>query len=412
MTVSEEDHGDSMVSSYFNDVTCDNDHSATDVPHANRSLTFDVGYGAVVTCTFTNTHKPLSIHVTKVADPTQVQEPGGDIQYTVTVENTSVADKLKLTVGSFVDQVNRNLAATAQGNTTPDVGSIDCAPSVSQNKVALPVVLTKFGSGATSKVTCTFTLHVTGDATDVINDRVTVTATDNANPGRSVSDYAEAAVTVTDVLPTIQVDKSANPTNIDEPGGLVTFSVDVKNTSVEPVTLKTLVDVPYGDLLDDAARRSDQRLDVRQGHGDRRRCLLLVLLQGAGERQRWHDKTDTVTGTAKDDEGNTATDDGSATVHVNDLLPTIHVDKSANPTHVAEPGGPVTFTVKVKNTSAVDILTLKTLVDVPYGDLLDDAVNDQISGSTCVKDTQIAVNATYECSFQAQVTGNAGQDKT
>ena len=38
-------------------------------------------------------------------------------------------------------------------------------------------------------------------------------------------------MTITDVGRSIEVTKTANPTSLPEPGGNVSFSVDVKNTS-------------------------------------------------------------------------------------------------------------------------------------------------------------------------------------
>ena len=118
MTVSENDHDPTLVSSYFNDVTCDSEKGgATGAPHANRSWTFTVAYGDQVTCTFTNTRKPSSIDVTKTPDPSSVNEPGGNVKYTVGVTNTSAADKVKLTESSFVDKVAKNgLASSGCGH--------------------------------------------------------------------------------------------------------------------------------------------------------------------------------------------------------------------------------------------------------------------------------------------------------
>ena len=61
-----------------------------------------------MTCTFTNKRKPSSIDVTKTPDPSSVNEPGGNVKYTVGVTNTSAADKVKLTESSFVDKVAKN----------------------------------------------------------------------------------------------------------------------------------------------------------------------------------------------------------------------------------------------------------------------------------------------------------------
>ena len=108
VTVSEGDHGSTLVSSYFNDVSCDSGKGgASGAPHSNRTYTFAADYGDVVTCTFTNERKPSSIDVTKTPAPSSVDEPGGSVTYTVTVQNTSEVDNVHLTAASFVDKVEQ-----------------------------------------------------------------------------------------------------------------------------------------------------------------------------------------------------------------------------------------------------------------------------------------------------------------
>ena len=53
----------------------------------------------------------------------------------------------------------------------------------------------------------------------------------------------------------------------------------------------------------------------------------------------------------------------------NDTPSSIEVTKSATPTSLPEPGGNVTFDVKVENTSAVDAVTITSLNDDVYGNL-------------------------------------------
>jgi uncharacterized repeat protein (TIGR01451 family) len=49
----------------------------------------------------------------------------------------------------------------------------------------------------------------------------------------------------------IDVQKSATPTSVKEPGGLVTFSVTIKNVSVVNVAIENVVDDKFGDLDDE-----------------------------------------------------------------------------------------------------------------------------------------------------------------
>ena len=108
-----------------------------------------------------------------------------------------------------------------------------------------------------------------------------------------------------------------------------------------------------------------------------------------------------------DGEGNTATDDGTATVSYGDSLPSITVAKTPSIGSVPETGGTVTFTVEVANTSDEPI-TLTTLSDDIFGDLLDGA-NPAISANGCDDQaTAIGVGGTFTCTFDAALSGLAG----
>ena len=84
---------------------------------------------------------------------------------------------------------------------------------------------------------------------------------------------------------------------------------------------------------------------------------------------------------------------------------TITVTKTANPT-VVQDSGPVTFTVVVRNNSAVDTVYIQTLTDSIYGDLngkgtctLEDGIAAGPAGSR-----QILPGASYTCTFTATVS--------
>ncbi len=63
----------------------------------------------------------------------------------------------------------------------------------------------------------------------------------------------------TDVLPEIAVVvKTANPTSIPEPGGLVTFTFQVQNTGTVPLTTASLTDSIFGTLVEMLIARSAQ----------------------------------------------------------------------------------------------------------------------------------------------------------
>ena len=80
--------------------------------------------------------------------------------------------------------------------------------------------------------------------------------------------------------------------------------------------------------------------------------------------------------------------------------PTAVLQLQANPLSVIEPGGLVTFTVNVSNTSIVSV-TITSLVDSIIGDLG--------AAGTCATPQSLLVSGNYECQFAAQVSGQAGQ---
>jgi len=90
------------------------------------------------------------------------------------------------------------------------------------------------------------------------------------------------------------------------------------------------------------------------------------------------------------------------------------VVKTATPETVGEPGGPVTFAVRVENTGIDpnNKVTLSSLVDSVYGDVT--SVHDAISATTCQTGIPISPGKenAYTCSFTAQVTGEAGSVHT
>ena len=411
MTVSENDHDPTLVSSYFNDVTCDSEKGgATGAPHANRSCTFTVAYGDQVTCTFTNTRKPSSIDVTKTPDPSSVNEPGGNVKYTVGVTNTSAADKVKLTESSFVDKVAKNGPAN-NGSVTP-ITDLDCNGATAGN--GLPLTLAVGGS-----VTCTFHMDVTGNAGDVVNDRITVTGKDDAN--RDVSDFAEATVNIVNVNPAIDVQKTVKSTgsfgesaSLPEPGGAFTYQVVVTNTSSassDPLDITSLTDDIYHDITTTghdgitATTCAVPQNDIPQ-NGTYTCTFTATFTGNAGAAE-----TDTVTATGKDDEGHEVSDTDTAHVSLTDVPTTIDVTKTPSPTSVPEPGAPVTFSVHVTNTSAVDAVTLDaTSFTDKVGAGTVDPVTVDCNGATAGSGLPLTLQPgeSVTCTFVKTVSGNAG----
>ena len=166
----------------------------------------------------------------------------------------------------------------------------------------------------------------------------------------------------------LAVTKTALPTALDEPGGLVTFTVTVQNTGIDPtndVALSSLVDDIYGNIdmgftSAPIVSSTCNASEVLAAGAAPYQCQFVVNVSGNGGDTI----TDTVTATGVDERANELSGSDSATVNIDDVLPSILLTKSANPETVAEPGGDVTFTVVITHDSeSSDPLTITALTD-------------------------------------------------
>jgi uncharacterized repeat protein (TIGR01451 family) len=353
-----------------------------------------IDYGESKTCTITNTRKPSGITIDKVASPTSVVEPGGPVTFTFTMHNTSPADTVTLT--ELTDSVYGDLFSK------DDCDALD-GKQLAPNDGA---------AGGPDEAICSFTATVSGNAGDSHRNVATVNGHDEDN--RPVTDDDSADVEITDVLPSINVIKTADPVTLPEPGGPVEFTVEVKNTSVssDPVTITSLVDDPDGqgpaqpiDL--DGKGSCDVPQTIQPG--GTYSCKFTRTVSGnAGEA-----KTDVVTASGQDDEGNKVSDDDDATVTLTDVGSSLTLEKSANQTSVQSPGGNVTFTIVVRNSSAVDAVTIDSLVDNIYGDLKGKGSCGTLIGKVLQPDDHAAGGPDEAtCSFIGSVTGPGGSSHT
>jgi len=332
--------------------------------------------GTVVTATDDATVSIINIvpdiSVEKSATPTTRPAPGGPFTFSVVVTNTGPN---ALTITTLTDDIYGNIAT--QGTCTTAIGTV--LPSGGSYACAFPGTFTGLGGAA---------------QTDV----VTVTGTD-VN-GTVVNDTDDATVTLTNVLPTVRVDKTANPLVRPEPGGTFTFTAVVTNTSAETVTITSLTDDIYGNLATRPGSTCGALIGTTLAPGaSSAPCTFTGDFTGAAGASQ----TDVVTVVVTDTEGTTATDTDDATVTIIDLPPTINVVKTATPTTRPAPGGTFTFNVVVTNTGP-EAVTITSLTDDVYGNL-----NGQ---GTCALGAVIPVGGTYSCSFTGTFTGAAGDAQT
>lgn len=193
-----------------------------------------------------------------------------------------------------------------------------------------------------------------------------------------------------DFHPEITVEKTAAPTSLPEPGGEVTFNVQVTNTGNVPVRIQTV---------------NDNTHDVGVN------CALLVgvLLQPTESASCsftgdvTETETNTVTVTADTETLGTVADSDDATVTITAAdEPEITVEKTASPSSLPEPGGDFTFTVEVTNTGD-EAVAIATVTDDthPVG-------ND----CTALVGETLDPDESADCSFTGTFTGTDGDTET
>ena len=154
------------------------------------------------TVSLTNVASSLSL--VKTASPSSVPEPGAEVVFSVSLENTSLVDTV--TISALIDDIHGDISAIAG-----DISATDCA--------------VPFDLAPAATYDCAFTALVDGNAGTVETDTVTASGLDD--DGFDVSASDDADVTITDVLPAISLVKTASPLTLPEPGGTFTFSVTV-----------------------------------------------------------------------------------------------------------------------------------------------------------------------------------------
>lgn len=197
---------------------------------------------------------PPGITVTKTANPSGILEPGGDVEFTITIENGSIQYPSTtwdspLTLISLMDDVYLDLLDDIDGECK------NMSKTINYN----------------DKVECKFTKEILGDADSiqpVHSNLVTAIAVDNENDQTTDSD--NATVSILDVPSAIILEKTANPESVletgDDPNKYsnvdYTFKISVKKfipldpldpdgpfyTAVDDVDFYSLDDDKFGEL--------------------------------------------------------------------------------------------------------------------------------------------------------------------
>jgi uncharacterized repeat protein (TIGR01451 family) len=258
---------------------------------ASAGCTGTIALGESRTCTITNDDQPAELIVKKIV----VNDNGG----------TASAD-------DFSFQVNGGQAvsfeADGQNNLTVNAGTYN---------VVEPAV-----AGYTT------TYQGCSDIELELGESATCTVTNNDVPRGQGS---------------ISVSKSANPTSIQEPGGVVTFSVTITNTSADvDVTVTNVVDDKFGDLDDDGGNGCFD-VPINMPPGGKANCTFQKSITGSAGTSH----VNVVTVTGRDESGNSLTASDDAKVEITPrLIDLVIVKDATSPTPL---NGTVDYTLTVTN---------------------------------------------------------------
>lgn len=280
----------------------------------------------------TITNAPPAAKLTITPAPATLPEPGGTVQFTVAIANTSAAEALTLSA----------LTDSRYGTLTTIGGAITATTCV------VPQTLAPTGQ-PNATYQCTFTTLLTGAPGAYAN---TAQATVSDDDGGTLQVEQVSTVEITDLPAALLVTKRAHPNALPEPGGPVTFTVTVRNTSaVDAVRVDRLVDDQFGEL----GATCLPALPATLAPQAETYCRFVRTVTGATGTRHVNE----VTAFGVDDDGKSVTDRDQETVEITDLPARLDILEVAEPANLPEPGGTVTFTAFIENSSAVDTIRIE-----------------------------------------------------
>lgn len=220
-------------------------------------------------------------------------------------------------------------------------------------------------------------------------------------------EYTASDVAWVDLID-MQAQISAVPPALPEPGGRITFTVELVNSGSVDVNIDSLTTPQFGNLLNPVNPNVPAvgngclaAAGATIAHsGGVYTCSFAATVSGPPSQV-----TVNLSAGASDAEANSITAVAQTSVLITNLDPVLTVNLTADPPLLIAPGGPVELTVRLNNASEADTLTIDTLDEAELGDL--DGVGDcelPISG--------LGPAETYQCAFTAVITGQIGDSRT
>lgn len=204
---------------------------------------------------------------------------------------------------------------------------------------------------------------------------------------------------------------TAVPDNIPEPGGEVSFTIEVTNASPgHSVQLLKISDDFDNDGTDDitytASEICQNTFLAPPPAGNTTTCSFSRHLIGNGGDML----TERITVTGFDKLERQAEGRDTAAVNITDIPSAIQVDKIVEPTILEVPGGPVTYVVTVTNISAVDGVSITGINDSDFGGDIREYCNHDPAGPAEVDfPATLAPGAVITCTTPGTVISKDGE---
>jgi uncharacterized repeat protein (TIGR01451 family) len=334
--------------------------------------------GGSATCTITNDDEPATLIVKKVV----VNDNGGtrivsDFSFRVnggepqSFEGDGQND-LTVNAGTYdVTEPEVDGYSTTYDNCSdlviPNGGSETCTITNDDDPAELIIRKVVVNDNGGTKGAADFSFQVNGGAAQAFeadgqNDLIVNAGTYNvsepavagytttyqgcANIVLPIGGSATCTITNNDVprgQGSISVSKSADPTTLKEPGGPVTFSVTITNTSVDvDVTIENVVDDKFGDL-DDSGGNGCFDVPINLAPGGKANCTFQKSITGPGGTSH----VNVVTASGHDENGHALQASDDARVDITErLIDLVIVKDATSPTPL---NGIVNYTLTVTN---------------------------------------------------------------
>ena len=304
------------------------------------------------------------IDMVKVAVPRIVREPGDTVYFEIEVFNESNRSD-DVVVTDLTDDIYGDL--NGQGN---------CAVGAS-----IP---------AGGAYRCEFSATVTGAAGDIHRNVATARVVDSSGQPATDSDAAVVVILPADAAreSSLRVVKESSVQSLPEPGGDVTYSVEVWNDGETDLVMTALSDdqVAGNDLNGLGTCALPQSIPVRTAY----RCEYHQVIDGRYPLS----VVNTVTADASaPSTGDTVSGSDSATVTLTDTPVNLDIRKLARPRILSQSGGDVTYRAVIENHSPVKSVNLTSLVDNYHGDVSPDC------GMSVSSPVVLTPGTAIECDF-------------